>query len=283
MADALFRLALPDGSTRLAAGSADAGPQRLLSAGLTIDGLLAGPPSALGDAVATAGEPVGPDVAVLAPVENQEVWAAGVTYLRSRDARIAESRDADPYTRVYDAQRPEVFFKAAGWRVRGPGQEIGVRRDSSWSAPEPELALVLTAGGAVAGYAIGNDVSSRSIEGDNPLYLPQAKIYEGSCALGPGIVPAAGAAPPFAIEVTITRGGEVLYRDATTTAQMRRTFDELVACLFAAMPHPAGAVLLTGTSLIPPDDVSLAEGDRVDIAIAGLGTLSNPVAAVGRV
>jgi 2-dehydro-3-deoxy-D-arabinonate dehydratase len=283
MTDALFRLVCPDGATRLAAGPAEKGPKRLLAPELSIDSLLSRTPHAVKDALADAanGESVPAGSRLVAPVESQEVWAAGVTYLRSRDARVAESVDGDPYTRVYDAVRPEVFFKAPGWRVRGPDETIGVRRDSAWNVPEPELALVLTSTGAIAGYTIGNDVSSRSIEGENPLYLPQAKVYDGSCAIGPCIVPAGSVSPPFRIGIVIARGAAVLYRDSTTTDQLRRTFDELVGCVASALTFPVGAVLLTGTCLVPSDDVTLTAGDRVDITIDGLGTLSNTAASVG--
>jgi len=222
-----------------------------------------------------------PDATVMAPVESQEVWAAGVTYLRSREARAEEAADATPYDLVYDAQRPELFFKSPGWRVRGPGEQIAVRADSAWNAPEPELALVLDAAMQVVGYAVGNDVSSRSIEGENPLYLPQAKVYDGACALGPCVVPASEAHPPFRISLEVLRAGAVEYRGTTSTDLMKRSFEELAGYLGRALAFPHGAILLTGTALVPDAPFTLRDGDTVRIAIDGLGVLANPVATVG--
>ncbi|MFI5080073.1 MAG: fumarylacetoacetate hydrolase, partial [Streptosporangiales bacterium] len=176
---------LADGERRLARGPAGQGPQELLPASLTINGLLGGAPGGLAAALAgPAAGPVPAGARVVAPVAGQEVWAAGVTYTRSLDARVAESGTPDPYQRVYVAERPELFFKAAPGRVRGPGEPVGIRADSGWDVPEPELAVVADSGGRIVGFVNGNDMSSRSIEGENPLYLPQAKIYTGSCALG---------------------------------------------------------------------------------------------------
>jgi 2-dehydro-3-deoxy-D-arabinonate dehydratase len=226
---------------------------------------------------------VDPDAPVLAPVDAQEVWAAGVTYQRSRDGRAEESDHADVYDLVYAADRPELFFKATPARVVGPGGAVGVRVDSGWDVPEPEVGLVLTSRGELFGYVPGDDVSSRTIEGENPLYLPQAKVYDRACALGPGVVPVWDAPQgPLGLAVTIERDGAVVYEDSTTTASMARTFEELAAWLFAGLEHPHGAVLLTGTGLVPPADVTLLEGDVVTVAVEGVGRLTNPVVRVGR-
>lgn len=218
----------------------------------------------------------------LAPVGAQEVWAAGVTYHRSREARIEESETAGGgsfYDRVYDAERPELFFKAAGWRVRATGEPIRLRRDAVWSVPEPELALCVNPGGRIFGYTIGNDVSSRDIEGDNPLYLPQAKIYDGACALGPGILVTDDPLPPTTrIELRIRRGAELVFEGDTTLASMRRTPADLVAWLFRELEFPYGVVLLTGTGVVPPVGVGLRPGDEVDIHCPALGRLVNTVA-----
>lgn len=217
--------------------------------------------------------------ALLAPIEReQEVWASGVTYLRSRDARVAESQAGDIYTKVYLAQRPELFFKSVGWRVMGSGQPIRVRTDSAWNVPEPEAALAINRHGEIIGYCAGNDVSSRSIEAENPLYLPQAKIYDGACALGPGIqlanVEQAAALP---IRMEIRRSGVILFEGETSTASMKRSPQELAAYLFKEMSFPQGVFLLTGTGLVPPDAFSLQSGDHVHIQVGGM-RLENPVA-----
>ncbi len=216
-----------------------------------------------------------------APVQSQEVWAAGVTYFRSRAARIEESQDAGGgtfYDRVYTAQRPELFFKAAPWRVRGPGALIRVRRDATWSVPEPELALYVNPWGGIIGYTIGNDVSSRDIEGENPLYLPQAKTYDGSCALGPALLLTdTPLSSETSIGLTIARGATNAFEGATTLAQMRRTPEELVRYLFRELSFPNGCVLLTGTGVIPPDSFTLQSGDVVSITIPPIGTLVNTV------
>ncbi len=283
MAQALFRVRLPDGSTRLARGEAQSGPQDLLAPGASIDALLAQGPSALLDAVrggASAGSAKGAQV--LAPVESQEVWAAGVTYERSRDARMEESAEPSVYDHVYDAVRPELFFKAPGWRVRGPGESIGVRADSTWDVPEPELALVFTTGLDLAGYVIGNDMSSRSIEGENPLYLPQAKVYDGSCALGPCIVPAGEVEPPFEIHLRVIRAGATVVDDRTSSGRLRRSFADLADHLGSALTFPVGAILLTGTGVVPDEHFTLRDGDEVRVEIEGLGELVNPVVRVGR-
>jgi 2-dehydro-3-deoxy-D-arabinonate dehydratase len=218
-----------------------------------------------------------------APIGSQEVWAAGVTYYRSRTARIEESKPSGGgsfYDAVYSAERPELFFKAAGWRVRGPGETVCIRSDARWSVPEPELALVVNRRGGIVGYTIGNDMSSRDIEGENPLYLPQAKVYDGSCALGPAMLVHEARLPPeTTISLTFVRNSAVAFQGSTTLAQMRRTPEELVQYLYRAMSFPHGAVLLTGTGVVPPDDFTLQPGDAIAIAIPAIGTLDNVVGA----
>ncbi len=275
---ALYRIAMPDGLVRVARGDLD-GPTELVGlwdvAALTAEAMraaLEGP----GDGAVPSG------ARILAPVAaSQEVWAAGVTYERSRAARAEEAVDATPYDLVYAAERPELFLKAPGWRVRGPGEPIAIRADSGWDVPEPELALVLDPDMRVVGYTIGNDVSSRTIEGENPLYLPQAKIYDGACALGPAIVAADAVAPPFEIAVEIVRDGATVFDGSTSTARMTRSFVELAGYLGRALDLPSGAVLLTGTGVVPGADVTLAPGDLVRIEIGGLSALENRVEVVG--
>jgi 2-dehydro-3-deoxy-D-arabinonate dehydratase len=262
------------GGPRLARGPVAGGPVELLHG--TLDALLAS-----GSLDASGDGPVPDGSVVLAPVEGQEVWAAGVTYAASRTARNEESGGHDFYDLVYDAERPELFFKAAPGRVRGPGGAIGVREDSGWDVPEPELALVISAAGGIVGYTIGNDVSSRSIEGENPLYLPQAKIYRGSCALGPCIVPAGDVTPEeLEISLTISRDGAEVFSGSTQTALLKRSLPELVSWLYRSLDFPVGAVLLTGTSVIPAVEFTLRGGDEVRIAITGLGELINTVEVV---
>ena len=221
------------------------------------------------------------DTRLLAPADGRmEVWAAGVTYERSRAARMAESEEsADVYDRVYAAQRPELFFKSAAWRVSGPGVPVSVRSDSTIDVPEPELAVVLNSRGEVAGYTICNDMSSRSIEGENPLYLPQAKIYLGGCALGPSVRPAWELADPYAltIELTIARNGAVAWHGTASTSALHRKIDELAGYLFREDEFPDGVVLSTGTSLVPDLPFTLQAGDEIRIAIPGIGVLANPV------
>jgi 2-dehydro-3-deoxy-D-arabinonate dehydratase len=230
----------------------------------------------LGDA---APVPLG-ELTLLPPLDQQEVWAAGVTYKRSREARERESVGAARfYDLVYSADRPELFFKATAQRVVGPGGRVRVRRDSRWSVPEPELALVVSPKLKVVGYTIGNDMSARDIEGENPLYLPQAKVYDGACALGP-VITLADALPPkdqVAIRLTIERGGRVVFDGSTTLAAMKRSFEDLVSWLGRDNSFPHGAVLLTGTGVVPPDDLTLARGDAVHIDVSGIGRLSNVV------
>lgn len=222
-------------------------------------------------------EPAAGDL--LSPIEDgQEVWAAGVTYLRSREARMAESGTADVYDRVYEADRVEVFFKSNGWRVAGHRGRIRVRPDSSWDVPEPELALVLNAAGAIVGYAAGNDVSSRSIEGENPLYLPQAKVYNGSCALGPGIVVSeADAMRDLTVRLVIERGGCPAFDGETRTSRLKRSLEEIAKWLFADLDFPGGAFLMTGTGIVPPDEFTLKPGDAVHVRVGDL-VLENEVA-----
>jgi 2-dehydro-3-deoxy-D-arabinonate dehydratase len=215
-----------------------------------------------------------------APIDRQEVWAAGVTYLRSRDARMEESTSAkSAYDLVYEAQRPEIFFKATPSRVSGPGEAIAIRGDSTWDVPEPELALVVNRDGEIVGYTIGNDVSSRSIEGENPLYLPQAKFYSKCAALGPVVALAweTGDVKNRTIRLLIRRNGEVLFDGETSTSQIHRTFDDLVGYLRRYNEFPAGVVLMTGTGIIPPSEFTLEDGDDVEVAIDGIGSLRNPV------
>jgi 2-dehydro-3-deoxy-D-arabinonate dehydratase len=223
-----------------------------------------------------------PPFDLLAPLVPPETWAAGVTYERSRDARVDESRveARDVYSLVYEADRPELFLKdARGRRTVGPGAAVGVRADAAWTVPEPELALVLDEGGELLGATIGNDVTARDVEGANPLYLPQAKLFAGACALGPAILVPDDWSHPFEIEVRLLADGEIVYEAATSTSRMRRSFEELASWLVRDNPIPAGTVLLTGTGLVPPDDVALAPGQQIEIRIPGIGRLVNPVAA----
>ena len=215
------------------------------------------------------------------PVVPEEVWAAGVTYEISEEAREEESGMPEMYLQVYEADRPEVFFKATPSRTVGPGEAIGVREDSSWNVPEPELGIVLYDGEAV-GYTIGNDVSSREIEGDNPLYLPQAKVYERCCSIGPSVASAETVGDPheLTIEMEIRRDGNVLYDDETSTGNMARSCDELVDCWRAHDVVPELGVLLTGTSLVPEEGFTLRPDDEVSISIEGIGELTNPVTEV---
>jgi 2-dehydro-3-deoxy-D-arabinonate dehydratase len=219
-------------------------------------------------------------VTFLPPLDAQEVWAAGVTYKRSKQAREEESKGAARfYDMVYTAPRPELFFKATARRVVGPGAAVRIRGDARWSVPEPEVALLVSPQMKIVGYTIGNDMSSRDIEGENPLYLPQAKVYDGSCALGP-MITLAGDLPPreqVAIRLTITRAGAVAFAGATTLAAMARTFEDLVSWLRRENSFPDGVVLLTGTGIVPPDDFTLAIGDEVAIEVTGIGVLRNVV------
>ena len=221
------------------------------------------------------------DGAVLAPIGSQEVWAAGVTYLRSRVARVAESQQAGGdgfYDLVYDADRPELFFKATPHRVVGPGGAVRIRGDSSWDVPEPELTLAVNRFGRVFGHTIGNDMSSRSIEGANPLYLPQAKVYAGCAALGPRLVIDALPPPHTAIRLAVDRRGDTVFAGATELAQIKRDLVELAGWLYRENEFPVGAYLMTGTGIVPGDDFTLEQGDQIRIEIDGIGTLVNVVA-----
>jgi 2-dehydro-3-deoxy-D-arabinonate dehydratase len=219
-----------------------------------------------------------------APIDDQEVWAAGVTYLRSRDARMEESNQKNVYDIVYEAERPELFFKATRSRVSGPGEQIGIRGDSTWDVPEPELALVINRDGEIVGYTIGNDVSSRSIEGENPLYLPQAKVYSKCAAVGPHVALAWELADVsnLTIRLVINRDGKVLFDGNTATSQIHRRLDELVTYLRRDNEFPAGVILMTGTGIIPPSEFTLENGDVVEITIDSIGTLQNPVVRLSR-
>jgi 2-dehydro-3-deoxy-D-arabinonate dehydratase len=223
------------------------------------------------------------EVTLCAPIERQEVWAAGVTYLRSKTARMEESDfSATAYDKVYSAERPELFFKSLAEKVAGPGEPVGIRRDARWSVPEPELALVLNSQGKIVGHTIGNDMSSRDIEGENLLYLPQAKIYDRSCALGPWIAFGAdeSAAREWKIGISIRRDGQSVFAGETSVAQIKRRFEELAAFLFRSQLFPHGAVLLTGTGIVPPDAFTLREHDSIEIEITGIGLLQNRVTVV---
>jgi 2-dehydro-3-deoxy-D-arabinonate dehydratase len=217
----------------------------------------------------------------LPPIVSQEVWAAGVTYFRSRSARIEESKASGGgsfYDAVYSAARPELFFKAAGWRVRGTGDPVCIRRDARWSVPEPELALVINHRGGIVGYTIGNDMSSRDIEGENPLYLPQAKVYAECCGLGPALyVTAAPLDPTTEIRIEVRRGGQAAFAGQCELSSMKRRPAELVEYLFRDNVFPDGCFLLTGTGIVPPDDFTLQPGDEVRITIDPIGTLTNTI------
>ena len=216
---------------------------------------------------------------ILAPIGTQEVWAAGVTYYRSRTARMEESKDAGGgtfYDRVYSAERPELFFKANPHRVAGSGKQVKIRSDSKWNVPEPELTLAINRDGAIIGYSIGNDMSSRDIEGENPLYLPQAKAYDLSCGLGPCILVANEDLPQTTkISIQILRSGEVKFQDETDLSQLKRKPKELAHYLYLDNTFPNGSFLLTGTGIVPPDEFTLLSGDEIRITIDGIGTLVN--------
>jgi 2-dehydro-3-deoxy-D-arabinonate dehydratase len=216
---------------------------------------------------------------LLPPIKDQEVWAAGVTYMRSRAARMDEAKDAgggDFYDRVYNAARPELFFKALAHRVSGHGQKVRIRKDSTWNVPEPELTLMISSFGKIIGYTIGNDMSSRSIEGENPLYLPQAKSYDGSTAVGPGILITKDPFPrESVIRLEIIRSGAEVFAGDVSVSQIKRKFEELVEFLFREMSFPQGCLLMTGTGIVPPNDFTLHSGDEVRITIDHIGTLVN--------
>lgn len=219
---------------------------------------------------------------VVAPIGRQEVWASGVTYMRSREARMEESKDAgggDFYARVYEAARPELFFKAPSYRVVGPGDKVRIRRDSKWNVPEPELTLFMCSAGSIEGYTVGNDMSSRDIEGENPLYLPQAKSYDGSTSIGPCLyVPETSIQPDAIITITIQRKGTVAFANEISINRMKRKHIELAEYLFREVTFPHGTYLMTGTGIVPPDQFTLQSGDVISITIEHIGTLENTVA-----
>lgn len=275
----------PDGSHRLFQ------PEhgwRIAPAGFTLDSIFtADDPESVADSAFASGDacadidPV--ETAWAPPVGSQEIWAAGVTYFRSRTARMEEAEQAGGdvfYDKVYEAARPELFFKATPARARGHHDALGIRRDSTWDVPEPELTLAISSQGRVFGCTIGNDMSSRSIEGENPLYLPQAKVYTASCGLGPalwvGLIPGAHTV----ISIAIRRGGQIVFSGQTQVSQLKRGFDELASWLFRHNEFPHGALLMTGTGIVPDSDFTLAPGDETIIAIEGLGELRNAIEAV---
>ncbi len=217
---------------------------------------------------------------ILAPCEGQEIWAAGVTYVRSREARMLESTSRDVYADVYVAERPELFFKAAGWRVAASDGAVGIRSDSTWDVPEPELAVLCNSAGEAVALAIGNDMSSRSIEGANPLYLPQAKVYDKSCAIGPAAVLIRNADQPLGISIQIHRDGQLAFYGRTSTSEMVRRPSDMAKTLVGAYALPVGAWLLTGTGIVPPENFTLAAGDNIEIEIEGLGRLRNEVEVI---
>ena len=227
-----------------------------------------------------ADEPAPADL--LPPIGEQEVWAAGVTYYRSRSARMEESKESGGdtfYDRIYNAERPELFFKATARRVVGPGAAVRIRRDADWSVPEPELTLVISAAGKIVGYTVGNDMSSRDIEGENPLYLPQAKVYEGSCSIGPCILLSATEPPKgTTIRIEIKRVGQTVFSGETTLNELKRELKTLASYLYRDNTFPHGSLLMTGTGIVPGDTFTLDNGDVIDITIHGIGTLSNTVA-----
>ena len=218
---------------------------------------------------------------IQAPIQSQEVWASGVTYLRSKVGRQEESKSAggsDFYARVYEAERPELFFKATPGRVAAPGGKVRIRKDSTWDVPEPELTLMVTSSGKIVGYTIGNDMSSRSIEGENPLYLPQAKTYDGCAAIGPCIYVTG---KPFditsVISLEIIRQSKIIFNDSISVTQMKRSLEELVAYVFRACSFPSGCLIMTGTGIVPPNNFTLQSGDEIKITIENIGTLVNTV------
>jgi 2-dehydro-3-deoxy-D-arabinonate dehydratase len=279
----LCKVRRADGNTGVGVWETDRVRLLEMSGPLTLSGILHAPdPAALAGSLRSIATLPAGEVKVLAPIDEQEVWAAGVTYQRSKVAREEESATAGGarfYDMVYTAPRPELFFKAPARRVVHPGDPVRIRGDARWSVPEPELALVVSPELNIVGYTIGNDMSSRDIEGENPLYLPQAKFYDGSCAVGP-VITLAGFLPPLPevkIGLTITRAGTAVFEGATSLDRMKRSFEELVSWLGRETSFPEGAVLLTGTGVVPPDDFTLHEGDEVAIEVTGIGRLVNVV------
>lgn len=218
---------------------------------------------------------------IKAPIQGQEIWACGVTYLRSKVGRQEESKNvggSDFYARVYEADRPEIFFKGTAYRTVGPGGKVSIRKDSSWDVPEPELTLMITTSGKIVGYTVGNDMSSRSIEGENPMYLPQAKIYDGSAALGPCIyVPEKPLAKDTLIEMQILREGSIAFEGKIAIDQIKRKFEDLVSYLYRELSFPCGCLLMTGTGIVPSSDFTLKKDDEIRITIEPIGTLINTV------
>lgn len=260
-----------------------AGAVRRPAGPLSLDDLFtAADPVALARQVWSTGHPAALPEQPVAPIGTQEVWAAGVTYLRSRTARMEESKDAGGgtfYDKVYQAERPELFFKGTPHRVAGPGTPVRIRGDSKWNVPEPELTLAINRTGRIFGYTVGNDMSSRDIEGENPLYLPQAKVYDRSTALGPCLLVTDAPLPPStAIGLEIRRAGATAFAGATQISQIKRTFPELAGFLFRDNSFPRGAYLMTGTGIVPPDSFTLRSGDEIRITIEPIGTLVNTVA-----
>jgi 2-dehydro-3-deoxy-D-arabinonate dehydratase len=275
----LAKVRQPDGSQVWVVLDDDGG-LGLLPLGTTLGSLMQLSADELNERLAAVPRTAAATPRLLAPVDDDtEVWAAGVTYEVSRQARMHESNDSAMYAKVYDAERPELFFKSVGWRAAGPDDPIGVREDSAWDVPEPELAVVCNSAGVIVGYTVCDDVSSRSIEGENPLYLPQAKMFRGGCAVGPWIRLATAVEDPYqlGIRVRIERDSQVLWRGETSTARLHRRLDELTGYLFRGDVYPRGVVLATGTCAVPTDEVTLLQGDRVVIDIDGIGTLANPV------
>ncbi|HRW09129.1 MAG TPA: fumarylacetoacetate hydrolase family protein [Caldilineaceae bacterium] len=252
---------------------------KALPVGVTLASLLALPQQALMTLLSSLANGATIDGATVAPIEgSQELWGSGVTYLRSRDARKAESTTADVYQKVYDAERPEIFFKQLGWRTVGSGENVRIREDSHWNVPEPELTLVINAHGEIVGYTVGNDMSSRDIEGANPLYLPQAKTYTGSAAIGPAIQLAdANELTDLTIKLEISRDGNSVFAGDTATSNMKRTFPDLAAYLCRELAFPHGVFLMTGTGIVPGDEFTLQSGDLIKITIGEM-TLENTVA-----
>lgn len=277
---ALWRVSTEHGYC-LAVGDPIEGPRHLLEPSIGIDALLGpdGPGLADIDSLPVAGA-VPADAQLACPLGTQDVWAAGVTYERSLEARLAESQGQDVYDYVYTAKRPELFLKSTSQGTRGPGEHVRIRSDSDWDVPEPELGLVIDCDGEVVGFVIGNDMSSRAIEAENALYLPQAKVYTDSCAIGPCLVPAdqAPSVDQMTIRLTVHRGAETALDESASVATMVRSPEELASWLTAALEFPHGVVLLTGTGIVPPEDFTLKPNDRVDIEIDGLGLLTNSVA-----
>jgi len=281
----LCKVQIKSGETRIGILTDDS--VRLLGTwgkSLTLSGILYGPdPTGTVQSLLDAKQAAIPlaGVRLLAPVDQQEIWAAGVTYKRSREARERESVGAARfYELVYTAERPELFLKATARRVVGPGDPVRIRKDAKWSVPEPEVALVVSPQMQIVGYTIGNDMSSRDIEGENPLYLPQAKVYDGSCAIGP-VVMLAQDLPPLenvSIRLTVSRDGTTVFDGSTTLGAMKRSFSDLVSWLGRENSFPDGVILLTGTGVVPPDTFTLASGDEIAIDVKDIGRLCNTVA-----